>query len=214
MSRLRSFLFDSRTLSFIGIAALAAFFFLGASTLQLALTWAAIATAILVVVWLCVWLWRRRRARRAADGLGPMLDDQAQVAVRVADEGTRAEIETLRTRMQDAVKTIKTSKLGHVSGRAALYELPWYIVIGNPAAGKSTAVVNSGLTFPFADGSSNIIHGIGGTRTCDWFFTTEGILLDTAGRYAVHDEDRSEWLGFLRLLKKHRPQAPINGMSP
>ena len=212
MSRLRSFLFDSRTLSFIGIAALAAFFFLGASTLQLALTWAAIATAILVVVWLCVWLWRRRRARRAADGLGTMLDDQAQVAVRVADEGTRAEIETLRTRMQDAVKTIKTSKLGHVSGRAALYELPWYIVIGNPAAGKSTAVVNSGLTFPFADGSSNIIHGIGGTRNCDWFFTTEGILLDTAGRYAVHEEDRSEWLGFLRLLKKHRPQAPINGI--
>lgn len=212
MSRLRSFLFDSRTLSFIGIAALAAFFFLGASTLQIALIWAAIATVIILVVWLSVWLWRRRRARRAADGLGTMLDDQADRALKAADDGVRAEIETLSKRMQDAVKTIKTSKLGQVSGRAALYELPWYIVIGNPAAGKSTAVVNSGLTFPFADGSSNIIHGIGGTRNCDWFFTTEGILLDTAGRYAVHEEDRSEWLGFLRLLKKHRRKAPINGI--
>ena len=37
-------------------------------------------------------------------------------------------------------------------------------------------------------------------------------LLDTAGRYAVHQEDRGEWLGFLDLLKKHRPKAPINGI--
>ncbi len=212
MSRLRSILFDSRTLSFIGIAALAGFFFLGASTLQIALTWAVIATVIILVVWLCVWLWRRRRARLAADNLDTMLENQAEEAVKAADDGVRAEIETLHKRMQDAVKTIKTSKLGQLSGRAALYELPWYIVIGNPAAGKSTAVVNSGLTFPFADGASNIIHGIGGTRNCDWFFTTEGILLDTAGRYAVHEEDRSEWLGFLRLLKKHRSKAPINGI--
>ncbi len=30
--------------------------------------------------------------------------------------------------------------------------------------------------------------------------------------YAVHDEDRSEWLGFLGLLEKHRPKARINGI--
>jgi type VI secretion system protein ImpL len=71
------------------------------------------------------------------------------------------------------------------------------MTIGNPAAGKSTAVVNSGLKFPFDDGGDAIIKGIGGTRNCDWFFTTEGILLDTAGRYSVHEEDREEWLVFL-----------------
>ena len=57
-----------------------------------------------------------------------------------------------------------------------------------------------------------MIQGVGGTRNCDWFFTTEGILLDTAGRYAIHEEDRSEWLGFLDLLRRHRPRAPINGI--
>jgi type VI secretion system protein ImpL len=213
MSRLRSFLLDSRTLSFIGIAALIAFFFLGASTLQLALVWAAIATGVILAIWLVVWLWRRYKARRAAGALDAMLDEQADQAARAApDESARADIETLRQRMQEAVRTIKTSKLGQLSGRAALYELPWYIVIGNPAAGKSTAVVNSGLKFPFAEGSANVIHGIGGTRNCDWFFTSEGILLDTAGRYAVHEEDRSEWLGFLDLLKRHRAKAPINGI--
>jgi type VI secretion system protein ImpL len=87
------------------------------------------------------------------------------------------------------------------------------MVIGNPAAGKSTAIVKSGLKFPFAQQSGHqIIQGIGGTRNCDWFFTSEGILLDTAGRYSVHEEDREEWLGLLSLLKKHRAKAPINGI--
>ncbi len=213
MSRLRSLLLDSRTLAFIGVAALIGFFFLGASTLKLALVWAAVATGVILFIWLIVWLWRRRKARKAEEALDNMLDEQAEKAAKAApDDSTRAEVEGLRKRMQEAVKTIKTSKLGQLSGRAALYELPWYIVIGNPAAGKSTAVVNSGLKFPFADGSSNVIHGIGGTRNCDWFFTSEGILLDTAGRYAVHEEDRSEWLGFLDLLKRHRSKAPINGV--
>jgi len=213
MSRLRSLFFDTRTLSFLGLAALIGFFFLGASTLQLALTWAAIATGAILLIWAGVWLWRRRKARKAAAALDQVLDDQANRAAATAnDEDAKAEIAALRTRMQDAVKTIKSSKLGQHAGSAALYELPWYIVIGNPAAGKSSAVVNSGLKFPFADGRSNIIHGIGGTRNCDWFFTSEGILLDTAGRYAIHEEDRTEWLGFLDLLKRHRARAPINGI--
>ena len=54
--------------------------------------------------------------------------------------------------MLAAIETIKTSKLGLKSGAAALYELPWYMIIGNPAAGKSSAILHSGLQFPFADG--------------------------------------------------------------
>jgi type VI secretion system protein ImpL len=86
------------------------------------------------------------------------------------------------------------------------------VIIGNPAAGKSTAILNSGMQFPFQDNRSNVIQGIGGTRNCDWYFTTNGIVLDTAGRYSVSAEDRLEWLTFLELLKKNRPRAPINGI--
>ena len=67
-----------------------------------------------------------------------------------------------RERMREAVKTIKGSRLGQTTGSAALYELPWYIVIGNPAAGKSLAVVKSGLKFPFSDNTEQVIQGIGG----------------------------------------------------
>ncbi len=212
MSQIRTLLTDSRFLSFIGIAAVMAFLFLGAKTLKLALIWAAIASILVLVVWGIVWLVRHRRAQKSAESLGSMLEKQGEQAKQAAGNESKAEISALQTRMHEAVKTIKGSKLGQMSGAAALYELPWYMTIGNPAAGKSTAIVNSGLKFPFDDGGGNVIKGIGGTRNCDWFFTTEGILLDTAGRYSVHEEDRSEWLGFLGLLKKNRPRAPINGI--
>lgn len=212
MSRIRDFLLDARTLTVLGFAALAAFLFVGASTLQLALIWVGVALGLCLLAWLIVWGVKRWRARRAAGQFEAVIEQQADAAVKGAAADRRAEIEALRTRMQEAIRTIKTSKLGETSGSAALYELPWYMVIGNPAAGKSSAIVKSGLRFPFADNTGSIIQGIGGTRHCDWFFTTEGILLDTAGRYSVEEEDREEWRGFLGLLKKHRPKAPVNGI--
>ncbi|WP_334187810.1 type VI secretion protein IcmF/TssM N-terminal domain-containing protein, partial [Noviherbaspirillum sp.] len=56
------------------------------------------------------------------------------------------------------------------------------------------------------------VQGVGGTRDCDWFFSTEGVLLDTAGRYSTQRDDRPEWLEFLKLLKKYRSKAPVNGI--
>ncbi len=213
MSRIRTYLFDRRVMGVLGLAALATFLFLGASALELAMVYAAIAIGVALFVWLIIWVVRTVRARRAAQGLEAALDEEAARAQKKAPSQSKAEVGVLREQLQQAVKTIKTSKLGQATGGAALYELPWYMVIGNPAAGKSTAVVKSGLKFPFADNNgSQVIQGIGGTRNCDWFFTNEGILLDTAGRYAVHEEDRGEWLAFLALLKKHRSKAPINGI--
>ncbi len=216
MKRFWTFLFRPRVLAVLGLAALAAFLLLGASALQLALTQAAIALAVVGLVALLVWGVRRWRAVRAARRLEQALEDDAEQATLRIRAEDRAPAIAVRDRLLAAVKTIRGSRLGQLTGRAALYELPWYIVIGNPAAGKSSAVVKSGLNFPLAaDGSSaesTVIQGIGGTRNCDWFLTGEGILIDTAGRYAVHEEDHAEWLGFLGLLRKHRPKAPINGI--
>ncbi|HEY0588573.1 MAG TPA: type VI secretion system membrane subunit TssM [Pseudoduganella sp.] len=190
---------DRRTLNVLAFALLAGSFFLGAQLLQLALVWALAGIAALAVLVLAVWCTRRYRAHRhEAEPLPP------------AETRAEADLEAVRCAMQEAVGTIRNSRLGRATGARALYELPWYMVIGNPAAGKSSAITQSGLQFPFSDPKA--IQGVGGTRQCDWFFTAEGILLDTAGRYAVQAVDREEWHGFLGLLKKHRPRAPINGI--
>lgn len=161
-------------------------------------------------------VWKKRKA--ASNELSDVVlveknnDSQVDNHHLAKDENAQ-EVQALRQQMQDAIKTIRKSKIGDQTGKAALYELPWYMVIGNPAAGKSSAVLHSGLKFPFMEKTNKLsVKGVGGTRNCDWFFSTEGILLDTAGRYSVYEEDRSEWLSFLNLLKKNRPKAPINGI--
>ncbi|MDE2419994.1 MAG: type VI secretion system membrane subunit TssM [Gammaproteobacteria bacterium] len=176
--------------------------------------WSVVASIVTIfILWIFIWWYQNHRSRRSGDELIELLQENKQVRSFKKTQQDHEETQHLRMRMNDAIRTIRKSRLGDRTGRAALYELPWYMMIGNPAAGKSSAIQHSGLRFPFADQQGGpAIRGIGGTRNCDWFFSTEGILLDTAGRYAVHEEDHKEWLSFLGLLKKHRSRAPINGI--
>lgn len=123
----------------------------------------------------------------------------------------------LAKRMQDALAVLRKSNSGKRLGGQYLYQLPWYMFVGAPGSGKTTALVHSGLKFPVADAlGPQAIGGVGGTRNCDWWFTDEAVLLDTAGRYTTQDShaevDNAAWTGFLGLLKKHRRRRPINGV--
>ena len=151
------------------------------------------------------WLLRRRRENKMGDEMVAEDDDED-------DDAVKEELKEMRTRMKDALKTLRKSKLG---GRS-IYQLPWYIIIGPPGAGKTTAIVNSGLKFPLADKlGMKALGGVGGTRNCDWWFTNEAVLIDTAGRYTTQDSDEDAdsqaWGGFLKMLRKFRKRQPING---
>jgi type VI secretion system protein ImpL len=132
-----------------------------------------------------------------------------------AGEGPQDDSDTLKIRMTDALSTLK--KTSSAKGDF-LYDLPWYVIIGPPGSGKTTALVNSGLKFPLSRGGQGpaAIAGEGGTRYCDWWFTEEAVLIDTAGRYTTQDsdsqKDKSSWLAFLDLLRRNRPKQPINGV--
>ncbi len=215
MNRLSSFFRDARFASVIGLLFVVVAIYVLGMAFDVPMAWVYAGWAVAFSAWLTYILVKWLLARRAGNAMESMFTSQTEEAVKAAPTDRKQEIDILKKRLLEAVHTIKNSKLGQTTGAAALYEMPWYIVIGNPAAGKSTAVLNSGLNFPFSDKggqSAGAIQGVGGTRNCDWFFTTEGILLDTAGRYAVQEEDRNEWFGFLKLLKKYRPKAPINGI--
>ena len=136
---------------------------------------------------------------------------------------SQREVAELKKRFDDAMQTLRTARFDDKSGRRNyLYQLPWYMFIGAPGSGKTTALINSGLRFPLSekqggkDSSKGVeIKGVGGTRNCDWWFTDEAVLLDTAGRYTTQSSnqevDAAAWSGFLALLKRFRPRQPLNG---
>lgn len=212
MNQIFDFFKNARVISAIGLLITLIVIYIIGAVFDVEMKWIFIAWLLVSFIWIGYWIVRWNHSRKAGGDMAEMFKRRSDDAVRTAPADKKQDVDILRKRLLEAVQTIKSSKLGQTTGNSALYEMPWYVVIGNPAAGKSTAVINSGLNFPFSEKGGQAIQGVGGTRNCDWFFTTEGILLDTAGRYAVHEEDRTEWFGFLDLLKKHRPKAPINGI--
>lgn len=140
-----------------------------------------------------------------------LLRDDADQAVLNASPGDREEISLLRERLLQSIARLCAGTRGRRS-RNALYALSWYLVIGQPASGKSSLLLQSGLHFPYAEREGMRTAGLGGTRNCDWFFSAEAVLLDTAGRYMGSPEEAGRWRGFLALLRQHRPQKPLNGL--
>jgi len=144
---------------------------------------------------------RKKSAEQLAEGVG-------------AAAQTESDAPVLKDKMKDALATLKKASGGKGD---PLYDLPWYLLIGPPGAGKTTALVNSGLKFPLSRGATPAaVAGVGGTRYCDWWFTEDAVLIDTAGRYTTQDSDaksdQQSWFSFLDLLKKNRPRQPINGV--
>jgi type VI secretion system protein ImpL len=89
--------------------------------------------------------------------------------------------------------------------------------VGLPGSGKTTALMNAGLNFPLSGKMGQAsVRGVGGTRNCEWWFTDEAVLIDTAGRYTSQDSeqatDAAAWDTFLALLRKSRPRRPLNGV--
>ena len=120
----------------------------------------------------------------------------------------------IEEKLGDALKMLRTSRLG--ARGAYVYQLPWYAIIGPSGAGKTTSLLNSGLAFPTAvAGEYRALRGQPNTPNCDWWFTEEAVLIDTAGRYVTQEagaEDAEGWRGFLDLLRTHRPLQPLNGI--
>jgi type VI secretion system protein ImpL len=212
MTALRAFLVSRWLVTFIGTALLALLVWVFGPLLPVFEDWY-VRLAIVIVIF-AIWAGLNfilpiRRARRDAvltKGVIEAPPDLAAIAS--AEEAT-----ALQEKLASALALLKRAR-----GTAGyLYEQPWYVIIGPPGAGKTTALLNAGLRFPLAaEMGQGAIAGVGGTRLCDWWFTEDAVLIDTAGRYTTQDSDeavdRAGWDAFLDLLKRTRARQPLNGV--
>ncbi|AOI60016.1 type VI secretion system membrane subunit TssM [Burkholderia diffusa] len=221
--------------TFAGLVVLACFVWLAgplfafAEVRPLESGWArAVTIAVLFAAWGARVAWRSWHASRLNAQLLNQLREAAPGPANV-DDSAKAQLDELRSRFDEAAALLKKVRFGQADAarkglarwfdrmsRQYLYQLPWYVFIGAPGSGKTTALVNSGLSFPLAEQFGRAaIRGVGGTRHCDWWFTNDAVLIDTAGRYTTHEGNRAldeaEWKGFVELLKKYRTRQPLNG---
>ena len=186
--------------------------------------WTLIAAIVALVTLMLIWRWWSARRTNTA------VVAQLVAAPSPADSGS-PELAALQQRFKEALEQLRKARfsagrkgLGAAwsdfssrVGKRYLYELPWYVIIGAPGSGKTTALLNSGLNFPLTSSiGEQSVRGVGGTRNCDWWFTNEAVLVDTAGRYTTQtsdsEADAKAWKGFLDLLKRSRPRQPVSGV--
>jgi type VI secretion system protein ImpL len=175
-------------------------------------TWTAavMVASVLALVVLALFLRRYFYRRREASFIKRVVA-QDQKSVDAAPAQERKKLQELQDRWSAAVRILRSSKLKHRGD--PLYTLPWFMIFGETASGKSTSVSHARLTTILTDAGP--AKGIAGTRNCDWWFFEEAVVLDTTGRYAIpldQEADREEWERFLSLLSRYRRREPLSGL--
>ena len=224
MKKILAFFSNRIVLSIIGLLALALLVWFGGPHIKFgesnSAPLAGMVTRLLIIMVLVI-AWglnnlrvQRQNAKQNQELVDDLQNNQKQQGG-VSDQSTE-ELQQINQRFTQALATLKKLRFSGLGASKALYQLPWYVIIGPPGSGKTTALVNSSLEFPLAQQfGKGSLQGVGGTRNCDWWFTNDAVLIDTAGRYTTQDShrvvDSTAWEGFLNLLKRNRPRRPING---
>ena len=147
-SEIKSILGISALVSFYGIASLLVIF-LGPS-IGLNYTWEIIIIALLLLTLpfaiLINHLRKRRARKREAAATAPAEGAAPPPSARTGNAPRRIHEELTRA-AEEAVQWLRSSKLGGARAGDALYALPWYVVAGPLASGKTSLALSSGLDF-------------------------------------------------------------------
>lgn len=164
------------------------------------------ALAIITACFLLAIVLRQYQRIRAEQNLENLL--QIEVDRSWSATGEFRDQQVLRERLKHAIAMLRTDRSAGGGGKAALSDLPWYLVMGMSAAGKTSLLTHSGLSASIATANDTE----SGTQHCDWYFSPDAVMIDTAGRYLRDDQSASEFAAFLKMLRKQRGKAAINGL--
>ena len=146
------------------------------------------------------------QARKSKQLAGSIAQHGAAAPNSISNPNSRAKLDAMKRSFEIGMEKFATS------GKD-VYSMPWYVVVGEPGAGKTEAIRHCNVGFP--PGLQDEMQGVGGTINMNWWFTNRAVLLDTAGRLMFEEVvpgETHEWPEFLKLLKRNRPNCPINGL--
>ena len=152
--------------------------------------------------WLVRGLRDLRIVRKSAGDAGQD-DPKAQTEAVAADTARRTRA-ALERNFRAALELIRGKGLtGRDRWRAR--RLPWYLVLGEPGAGKSALLEASGLKFSHGRALAGVQDELAPYR---WWLADEAILIEASLReYGAQDG----WRAFLRKLRQTRRMRAIDG---
>jgi type VI secretion system protein ImpL len=140
-------------------------------------------------------VWRVLHGRKKQSAVSQALVGKAKPPEDAASAQLKREFESMRSAL------MRSQLRG--GGQRAIDALPWFLVIGPRASGKTSAIRASGLAFSqLGDATSR------GSSTCDYWLANEGVFFDTSG---LLEEHAATWSLFLELLKRTRTR-PLHGI--
>ncbi len=167
-----------------------------------------VAMALISAFCLLLIVLRQYRRIRAEQNIESLV--QLEVDRSLGAEGEFRDQHVLRERLKHAISMLRSSRSAGGGGASALSDLPWYLVVGMSASGKTSLLTRSGLSATIAGAQASGMDS--GTQHCDWYFSPDAVLIDTAGRYLRDDQSASEFASFLKLLRKQRAKPAVNGL--
>ncbi|HEV2862337.1 MAG TPA: type VI secretion protein IcmF/TssM N-terminal domain-containing protein [Pyrinomonadaceae bacterium] len=115
----------------------------------------------------------------------------------------------LKTSFSRAMRLLRS----HVTRRDYRYRLPWFLLVGEAQSGKTTLLSNSGLDLPLGSPAEQL-HGV--RQGVNWFFFDRAVVLDVDGDFVLRQDGETSnnraWATVSRLLQKHRPERPLDGV--
>ncbi|PWT95642.1 MAG: type VI secretion system membrane subunit TssM [Blastocatellia bacterium] len=210
--QLKSILGISALVSFYGIASLLVIF-LGPSV-GIPYLWEIIIIALLLLTWpfaVLIIYSRKRRARKRELAQSAAAESSPQTPVKASGAPKRIHEELSRA-AEEAVQWLRSSRLSDSKSGNAVYALPWFVVSGPLASGKTSLALSCGLDFQTLPSQRRAeMRIVRPTRHCDWRITEAAVLLDSAGRYQGDGPAREEWLALNETLKKYRQGRALDG---
>lgn len=147
-----------------------------------------------------------RRSRKIAFAPEPSAeaaaDDEESSGIEFLQHASDVE---LRTSFRRALRLLKT----YVTGRDYRYRAPWYLLAGESKSGKTSLLESNGLK----ESLKELVDKSG--RRLNWYFFDDGVVMDVAGDFVLRKDGTANhrgWNTIMRLLQKHRPQRPLDGL--
>jgi type VI protein secretion system component VasK len=92
---------------------------------------------------------------------------------------------------------------------AGAYCMPWYLVLGEPGSGRSSAIRAINLSWPFGDGPLQLNAP---TTLCSYWLPEKAVFIEPGPQVTGPDRDPGMLQALCTELKDKRPREPLDGV--